>query len=256
MKIIIVDDEMSALHVFLSDVIGTNIDYKFFKDSEDEIVDYVLKNKINAAFLDVCMPNIDGISLAKKLVSICKEIKIVFITGLNVSEKDLDDDLRKFTIGFLYKPYRGDELSYFLSLIESGERILTVKMFGTFDCFIDERIIKFSSSKSKELFALLLTYNGKTLTMTDAISQLWSDLDTDKSKALYRDAVWRLRKTLNDINFRCIEFQRAQLFLDKTNIVCDYWNYLNGDKTGYNGEFLKSYDWSVDYLALLDKNLN
>lgn len=33
MKIIIVDDEMSALHTFLSDVIGrTDADYKFFKD--------------------------------------------------------------------------------------------------------------------------------------------------------------------------------------------------------------------------------
>lgn len=227
MKIIIVDDEMSALHTFLSDVIDrTDVDYKFFRDDLSEIEEYLQFNDITAAFLDISMPNISGVTLAKRLIELRPRIKIVFITGLNLSKADLEADVSSHTLGFLYKPYDADELEMYLSELKSDERRLKAQMFGAFDCFVGDRLVKFSSGKSKELFALLLTYNGKTLTMTDAISQLWPDLYINKSKPLYRDAVWRLRKTLNEIGVDCVDFERAQLVLKKDFIDCDYWDYL------------------------------
>ncbi len=250
MKIIVVDDEMSALHTFLTDVIGrTDVDYKFFKDDVEEIIGYVSKNSVAMAFLDITMPKINGLVLAERLIELDPNIQLVFITGLNVSKQDLAPTIRSHTVGFLYKPYDVDALERFLSRTVDGTACLTAQMFGAFDCFINDKIVKFSSQKSKELFALLLTYNGKTLTMSDAISQLWPDVDTDKSKPLYRDAVWRLRKTLNEINFNCINFSRAQLALDKQNIRCDYWDYLADPQTPHKGEFLKSYSWSSEYLV-------
>lgn len=180
-------------------------------------------------------------------------LKIVFATGLSVAERDLSDGLARHTVGFLYKPYDLDRLNGYLADIKNVAPRLTVKMFGSFDCFINDKLVLFSSAKSKELFALLLTYNGKSLTMSDAISQLWPDAPVDKSKRLYRDAVWRLRQTLGTYRFPCVTFNRALLVLDKTDIVCDYWDYLQNGGDGYRGEFLKSYDWSVDYLAELDK---
>lgn len=253
MKIIIVDDEMSALHTFLSDVIGkTDTEYRFFNDNERDITEYVSKNDVSAAFLDISMPNISGVDLAKKLLSLNPELRIVFITGLSITTDDLDETIRKHTAGILYKPYDADELRRLISTLERGVQKLTVRMFGSFDCFVGNSPVRFSSQKSKELFALLLAYNGKSLTMPDAISQLWPDIDTAKSKVLYRDAVWRLRKALGEINFNCVEFRRACLFLNKENIECDFWDFLNGNKTGYAGEFCKNYDWSIYYLPILD----
>ncbi len=49
-----------------------------------------------------------------------------------------------------------------------------------------------------------------------------------------------------------IEFKRAQLFLHKDNIECDYWEYLNHQTTNYAGVFLPSYDWSIDFQSELD----
>ncbi len=126
-------------------------------------------------------------------------------------------------------------------------------MFGTFECFIYHQIVLFSSTKSKELFALLLTYHGKSLSMSDAISQLWPDKDIEKSKILYRDAVWRLRRALKDISFNCVTFSKALLILNTKNISCDYWDYLANKNNDYNGEFLKSYDWSIIYQDNLDE---
>lgn len=247
MKIVIVDDELTALHNFLSDVIGrTDIDYKFFKDDPEAVCDYVSKNPVDGAFLDVSMPSVNGVELAEKLLDIRPALKIAFVTGLDISFYDLPERVKDSVAGFLYKPYEAGDLRRILGMMGGRGHRLTARMFGAFDCFIDDMPVRFSSRKSKELFALLLTYNGKTLTMGDAISQLWPDMETDKSKPLYRDAVWRLRKTLKDIDFNCVNFERAQLVLDKSNISCDFWDCEEG-KYKPDGEFLKSYEWSTDY---------
>lgn len=254
MKIIIVDDEITALQVFLSEIIEEqDIDYKFYRDDLEVICKCVANGNIDAAFLDIHMPSINGIDLAAKLIDIDPTLKLVFITGLSVTKDDLPENLRIHTLGFLYKPYDMTTLLKYLSLIKNKKRMLIAKMFDTFDCFIDGKKVEFSSTKSKELFALLLTYNGRTLTMTDAISQLWPDSAIEKSKILYRDAVWRLRKTLQEIDLPCIESRRAMLLLDKSYIECDYWNFLLTGKGNYRGEFCKTYDWSIYYLAELDE---
>lgn len=248
---------MSALHTFLSEIIEEqDVDYKFYLDDAAAVCKYISENAVDAAFLDINMPNINGIELARKLIEIAPSLKLVFMTGLSVTESDLPENVREHTAGFLYKPYSMPKLSKIISLIKDKKRILRAEMFDSFDCFIDGNKVKFSSSKSKELFALLLAYNGKTLTMGDAIAHLWPDSEADKSKILYRDAVWRLRKTLEENDVNCVEWRRAALSVNKSFISCDYWDYLLTGKGNYHGEFCKLYDWSVDYLAQLDSIKN
>lgn len=252
LKIIAVDDEISALHVILNEIIELhNIECHFFKDDEQRITDYIASNRVDAAFLDINMPNVNGLELAEKLADISPELRFVFITGLAEDVNSLSDKVKKRTAGFLYKPFDRAELLKYLSEI-GGATEMTVKTFGSFECFIGDEIVSFSSAKSKELFALLITYRGKSLSMTDAISQLWPDHDVEKAKKLYRDAVWRLRKTLRDAGFNCVTFGRANLSLIKDNIRCDVWNFLDGEKSLYGGEFLKNYEWSITYQSILD----
>ncbi|MCD7729785.1 MAG: response regulator [Clostridia bacterium] len=253
MRIIIVDDEVNALHIFLDEImLQGGVEYKFFKDDAESILAYISDKRVDAAFLDIKMPNIDGIELAEKIIKICPDIKIVFITGLNINEKGLPESIRANTLGFIYKPYDKNELINYLNAIANVTLSMRVTMFETFECFLNDVPLEFSSAKSKELFALLLVYRGKTLTMADAISHLWPDHDKAKAKILYRDAVWRLRKTLQKADFNCIAFSRGELSLNNDNITCDFWEVLD-KKTGcYHGDFLKNYDWSVEYLTLLD----
>ena len=106
MKIIVADDELSALHVFLNEIIEENdVEYKFFHDDADAICGYVADGSVDAAFLDINMPHINGVALAEKLISVDPTLKIVFITGLSITEKDLPENVRLRTVGFLYKPY-------------------------------------------------------------------------------------------------------------------------------------------------------
>ena len=220
---------MSALHAFLNEIIEEyDVDYKFYKDDVASVCKYVAENRVDAAFLDINMPRINGVELAEKLSDIAPSLKIVFTTGLSVTEEDLPPVVRKHTVGFLYKPYNVAKLGILLSKIQNKKRVLKVEMFDSFDCFVDSN------------------------TMGDAIAHLWPDSTTDKGKILYRDAVWRLRKTLESVEIPCVEWQRAKLDIDKSLVSCDYWDYLLTGEGNYFGEFCKQYDWSVEFLAHLD----
>ena len=51
MKVIVVDDEMSALHAFLNEIIEEyDVDYKFYKDDAASVCKYVAENRVDAAF--------------------------------------------------------------------------------------------------------------------------------------------------------------------------------------------------------------
>ena len=253
MKIIAVDDEFGSLSVFLGEVMDeTHVDCHFFSDKADQILAYCQQNDVQAAFLDINMGEISGVELAKRILKIKPNIKIVFVTGTDSSMDSLPSSVRENTLGFIYKPVSRIELKKYLTKIENKPSILTVKAFGGFDCFIDGELVNFSSNKSKELFALLIACNGKSLSMNQAITSLWPDKDLERAKKLYRDAVWRLRATLNSIRFPCVGFGRALMTLDKTNISCDYFDFLGGKDVFYGGAFMPSYDWSFDFQNEID----
>lgn len=247
MRVIIVDDEIKALQLFLSQIVDINLEYRFFKDDSDAILSFVKKNETSGAFLDINMPNINGIQLARELIAIDHDIKIVFVTGTNIKLEDIPKEIADNVIDIVYKPFTTDIIEKDLRIISKKKPTLKVKMFGTFDCFINNHIVSFTSTKSKELFALLIALNGRSLTMNQAITCLWPDKDLEKAKILYRDAVWRLRSTLEEIQFPCVDFQRALLVLDKSNIKCDYYDFLESKKIIAPETFLISYDWSIDF---------
>ncbi len=254
LRIIVVDDQIDALKRFLEGIIDDEkIDYHFFQGGFAGIISYARHKDFDAAFLDIDMPEGSGIKLASELIAIKKDVKIAFVTGLDIDPATLPKEVKNRTIGFLFKPYSESSLAKIVSSLKGMKRKLSAKMFGSFDCFVDGRLMSFSSSKSKELLALLLSYEGKSLSMSDAISRLWPDHDIEKAKILYRDAVWRLRKTLIEADVQCVNFLRAQLEPVIPMIDCDYWEFLKGEDVPYRGEFCLSYEWAMDYLPYLDR---
>lgn len=256
MKIIVVDDEIASLSIFLSHVINNdNIEYKFFLSHPKKAVDYVSENVVDGAFLDINMPEIDGVSLARLLLKANPEIRIVFITGYTYDVEALEKEFGPSLLGFAYKPYDSEILNRFIEKVyyHSTKPKIRFQTFGAFDLFVNDTPIRFTSSKSKELLALLVAYDGSSLTMDDAICHLWPEKDIDLAKRLYRDAVWRLRSVLKDCGILfLVDFKRALLFLHKEGAECDYWSYLHENSGNYDGEFLIGYDWSLDYQARLD----
>ena len=247
MRVLVVDDERNYLHEFFDKTVSQNLELEFsyFLDDEESILSFVRNHEVDYAFLDINMPSVDGFRLAGSILSVRKNVKIVYVTGLVVDWEDLPASIAPSVVKIIHKPLDAMELSCFFSTLTNEARRLRAMMFGTFDCFMGNIAVRFASSKAKELFALLLSMRGKTLTMEHAITCLWPDKDIDKARILYRDAVWRLRSVLKEIGFDGVTFLKGKMTLDTSKIDCDYYRFLDGDHSLFQSEFLLDYEWSL-----------
>jgi len=251
MNIIVVDDEASALATFLVTVVNdTRVDYKFFQKDPREAVTYTKLNPVDAAFLDINMPVMNGVDLAEELIKANPSIKIVFITGYSYEKSLIEKRLGDHLLGFAYKPFEYEVLNRYIQMVycQASKPDVFFHCFGSFDLFVNGRALDFYSNKSKELLALLVVYRGSILTMDDAICHLWPEKNIDLAKRLYRDAIWKLRKLLieNGLLY-LVSFSRGKLVLLPEYARADYWDFLDKKCTTHPKEFLKNYDWSLEY---------
>lgn len=249
MKIIAVDDEMESLSNFLVEIIDNKkVEYRFFLENPLDSLDYCKNNQVDAAFLDIRMPLINGVDLAERLIKINNKIQIVFITGFTFDEEEIKKRLGDNLLGFCYKPFDSTKLNNYINQIAAnGKRDIRISTFSLFDVFINDKPVDFKSTKAKELLALLVAYNGSTLVMNDAISYLWPDREVELAKKLYRDAIWRLRKTLTDNGIPdLVEFSKAKTVIRKEGVQCDLWDYIDGNNTKVDiFSFMTPYNWST-----------
>ena len=103
MNVIYVDDERLALECFEYEVrtFKEIAQLNLFDRAEDALC-FVRQNEVDVAFLDIEMPDMSGLLLAKALQDIHPEICIIFVTAYsNYALEAFDAD----AIGYILKPY-------------------------------------------------------------------------------------------------------------------------------------------------------
>lgn len=256
MKIVVVDDELSALNTFLPNVVDDmRVECKMFMNSPRSALEYVRINKADAAFLDIKMPEIDGVELARRMLEINPDIKIVFISAYARDEKAICEKLGGRVAGFCHKPYNAEKLKTLIASFgaEADAPELFLRTFDSFDLFVNGVAVDFPSSKAKELLALLTDARGSFVTMDTAIGNLWANKNAELGKRLYRDAVCRLRLTLKDAGAEnLVTFERARAVINTDAAACDMWDFMK--KGGvFSGRYMPQYDWSIITEAMLEK---
>ncbi|MDY5441560.1 MAG: response regulator [Candidatus Enteromonas sp.] len=244
--IIVVDDEKSALGDFLSQIVTVEeVAATFFKDNEEGILSFVENNPVTCAFLDINMPRINGTELAKKIIRIRKDIKIVFVTGYASDEESLRQTFKDNLGGIIYKPYSRDDLLCFLETLFSIPVLIEFNFRGYFSASVNHRIITFLSRKSQELLALLYCNQGKTVSMEYVIDRLWPHYNPpDLAKRLYRDATFKLRKVLEEHGISSlVSFYRGSLCLNPKA----YPIHTDLSSVSKDGPFLETYPWNKEF---------
>ena len=167
MKVICVDDEKQALqhNVSLCREMSRIAETEGFTDPREALA-WTEDHHADLALLDINMPGMDGITLARKIWERHPDTVIIFLTE---HPQYAVDAWEIHAAGYLIKPLTRerltDELSYAAEWIRKnskGEVVphIGVQTFGNFDLLLDGEKVSFARSKAKELFAYLVDRKG------------------------------------------------------------------------------------------------
>ena len=205
------------------------------------------KLKIDIAFLDIEMPKLNGIQLAKTLKGINPKINIVFVTAYDGFALDA---MKLHASGFVTKPVNEEKifeevngLRYPVELTPTKK--LQIKCFGNFEVFHNGQPLKFAYSKSKELFAYLVDREGSAININELNAILWEEDHTSYLRNLISD----IQKTLAAIGAEDVFIKRHnECYIDTTKVDCDAYEYKNNNPEAirmYRGEYMYQYSWPI-----------
>ncbi|MBC2856788.1 response regulator transcription factor [Cetobacterium sp. 2A] len=125
LKCLIVEDEFPAreeLKYFIKNHKGLDIDGEF--ENPLDALKYIQDHKVDVVFLDINMPELDGMSLGKILYKLDEEIKLVFITAY----KDYAVDAFEIkAFDYLLKPYSEDRILEVLNSLVDQKQVEQIK---------------------------------------------------------------------------------------------------------------------------------
>ena len=248
MNILLVDDEKLQLLRLEESVKRVAKDAKVFSYTNPvEAFEENKSNQIDIAFLDIEMPKINGLMLAKQLKSVNPKINIIFVTAYDNYALEA---YRIHASGYVSKPVNEDKikneidgLRYTVELKTTKK--LQVKCFGNFEVFSNGTPLKFAYSKSKELFAYLVDREGSAININELNAILWEE----DHKSYLRNLISDIQKTLKSVNASDVFIKRHnECYIDPEKIDCDAYEYKKNNPDAirmYRGEYMIQYSWPI-----------
>ncbi len=248
MKILLVDDESLQLLRLENTLKKIMPDEEYFSyTNPKKAYEETVNEKIDIAFLDIEMPLISGINLAKKLKKINPLVNIIFVTAFDNYALDA---YKLHASGYVLKPVSVekikkelDGLRYTLEI--KPTKLLQVKCFGNFEVFKDGTPIKFKYQKSKELFVYLVDREGASSNINELNAVLWEE----DHKSYLRNLIADVQETLKASGVEDVFIKRHnECFIDPNKIDCDAYEYKNGNPNAirmYRGEYMIQYEWAM-----------
>lgn len=165
----------------------------------------IIEHKFDLCLLDIMMPKMDGLQLAKRIRQHSKELPFIFLTAKSMKT----DKLKGYELGaedYITKPFDQDELLWKVKVIlrrkNQKEEQETQFQLGTyfFDYSLQELIhdgeAKRLTEKENEVLRLLCLYKDQILKREDAVEQIYGKWDYFLGRS-FDVFISRLRKLLN-----------------------------------------------------------
>ena len=248
MKILLVDDEKlqllrleEAVKKVLpeAEVFPYSNPVKAFEENKEK--------QIDIAFLDIEMPGLNGVSLAKKLKSVNPKINIIFVTAYDNYAREA---MKIHASGYVSKPVSPakvkEEVEGLRFPVElEATKKLQIKCFGNFELFFEAKPVRFAYSKSKELFAYLVDREGSAININELNAVLWEE----DHKSYLRNLIADIQKTLKGIGCADVFVKSHNGYsIDVDKVDCDAYEYKKGNPNAvrmYRGEYMIQYSWPI-----------
>ena len=204
-------------------------------------------NQIDIAFLDIEMPGMNGIELAKALKKTNPLINLIFVTAYDSYALEA---YKIHASGYISKPVKAERIKEELAALRNpvelkSKKRIQVKCFGNFEVFVDGQPLKFQRSKSKELFAYLIDREGATANINELNAVLWEE----DHKSYLRNLIVDIQQTLKEVDASDVFVKRHnECCINVEKVDCDAYEYKNSNPDAirsYRGEYMIQYPWAV-----------
>lgn len=229
MKAVIVDDEHYALlrlKMELENIGGIEV-AGMYKSGEQMLEELDGINP-DVIFLDIEMPDINGLELAGRIMDKNSSANIVFVTAFNkyaVEAFDLN------ALDYIVKPVNRERLIKTVgrlqpgaSTTDCGDKKPYIRCFRRFSIILEnkELSLEWRTSKALELMAYLIYEKGIYVSKEKISEVLWPDLSDDKGVSKLYLAYYYIKKQekLTGISFP-VESERGRMRICLDKIDCD-----------------------------------
>lgn len=216
MKVVLIDDEELALKYLEHQLIligELEIVGKYTDPLQGKQV--IEHQDIDIVFLDIHIPEINGIELAELLLERKPNLQIVFVTAY---DEYAVKAFELHALDYVLKPISKDRLKLTVQRMnqrkkETADSALfhhnnwQIRMFDEFtitDRNQKNRSLYWRTAKAQEIFFYLLHRRGKVVNKATLIELLWPDFEYQKASSQLYTAVYHIRKTLQPFGDRVL----------------------------------------------------
>ena len=274
MKVVLVDDEQLALDILermIRKVGGIDI-VGAFQDPL-QALDFIKEAAVDVVFLDISLPEINGLEIAEKLIEHQSHIHIVFVTAY---EEHAVKAFELNALDYLVKPFTHDRLQSTIERIQSmrhqipkstvnlDQEHLHIQVLGHLSFKSSENqytSFNWRTLKAQELFLYLLHNKDLLVRKSILIELLWPDMDYERATSLLYTTVYYVRKNLRKFNnYLTLKNATEGYVLETNRVILDVeqWEHLTYDLSPvnkdsihqhvqvmslYRGAYLEAYDY-------------
>lgn len=162
----------------------------------------------DVVFLDIEMPRMNGIELARKMLLEKEDLNIVFTTAYgNYAVNAFEVE----AIDYLMKPIIKEDLERVLKRLNKAARPaearsnpltaqnppLPVSCFGCFEVRDGKQnLVKWPTKKAEEAFSYFVVYQGKYISKWELLETFWADLEDERRLPNLYNTIYRIKKVL------------------------------------------------------------
>ena len=197
---IIVDDEWVAGQWLSYKLKETNlIEVTHNLQNPHQLMECISNTNTEVVFLDIAMPEVNGLELAEKLSMLESAPEIVFVTAYDHYALEA---FRVNALDYILKPIHDNELNRVLKKIikrlsksNMKQDLIQTMQLEKFT-YAAEGDLKFLTAKSEELFCYMLLINKLKISKWEIIEALWPGKNPEKGESNIRTTVFRVNHSL------------------------------------------------------------
>ena len=274
-RVAAVDDEMHVLERFERMVLeNRELELCGLFETGEQLLSYLKEHPLDAVFLDIEMPGVNGLQLSEQILNLSENIDIIFVTAFNQYAVEA---FELHAIDYIMKPLTEERLGKTVKRLLRFKNTVTrpdkpfIQCFGDFEVFLNKEVMVWKNSKAKEILAFLVHKKGVPVNWEKIADAVWPEYDPEKAHANFHATTYLLRKRLAEAGIsQIIDNSRGNYRVVVDQMDCDIYkleelikdNEIKKEEDfhlleqyeqrGYMEE--SGYEWAQPKAAELDEN--